>query len=226
MQSDLSPKQRLFKPLQHQQGVWTKERLQQLNPLYPSIPAPFSTSSQDTSTTPSNRDDPYQQSSPHYYTYQELTTRLHTLQTDFNNSPYHHTHQQQQINTHSKRLNINLSSSSISSASSHLSLIKPTFFHDYTFSQDHFPQPKHRPTSSPNIDPSPPSIPPIPSTTKEPTRSTSSTFLSSQDDDSILCTKEERQQNLPFGNVINTAKTDNHSRILFQNINNLEMLTC
>ena len=63
MQSDLSPKQRLFKPLQHQQGVWTKERLQQLNPLYPSIPTPFSTSSQDTSTTPSNRDDPYQ--NPH-----------------------------------------------------------------------------------------------------------------------------------------------------------------
>ena len=55
--------------------------------------------------------------------------------------------------------------------------------------------------------------------------SLSLTSLASQDDDSYICTKAERQLNLPFGDLIATAKVDNHSRILFQNVNSLEMST-
>ena len=58
---------------------------------------------------------------------------------NFNNSPYYQTQQHQQSTNNSKRLNDSLSSSSNSSTSSILSNIKPTSFHDYTFSQDHFP---------------------------------------------------------------------------------------
>ena len=117
MQFDISLIQRLFKPLTHQQGVWTNEWLLQFYPLYPFISTPFSTSSQYISIIPSNLDDPYQQPSSHHYTYQEITTRLYTLQVDLNNLPYHHTHHQQKIKTNSKRLNINLYSSSNSSTS-------------------------------------------------------------------------------------------------------------
>ena len=53
----------------------------------------------------------------------------------------------------------------------------------------------------------------------------SSTFISFQDDDSYICTKAERQLDLPFGDHITTVKEDNHSMILFQNINSLEMST-
>ena len=52
-------KQRLFNPLKHQQGVWTKGRLQNFYPLYPSISTPLSTLSQATYTTKSNPDDFY-----------------------------------------------------------------------------------------------------------------------------------------------------------------------
>ena len=55
--------------------------------------------------------------------------------------------------------------------------------------------------------------------------SLSSTSISSQDDDSYICTKAERHLNLPFGDLIAIAKADNHSSILFQNVNSLEMPT-
>ena len=46
---------------------------------------------------------------------------------------------------------------------------------------------------------------------------------SSSDDDSFLCNKEERQRNLPFGDLITNNKEHDHSRIIFQNINSLEL---
>ena len=46
---------------------------------------------------------------------------------------------------------------------------------------------------------------------------------SSSDDDSFLCNKEERQRNLPFGDLITNQKEHDHSRIIFQNINSLEL---
>ena len=51
------------------------------------------------------------------------------------------------------------------------------------------------------------------------------TTLSSQDDDSYICTKAERHLNLPFSDIIDIVKADNHSRILFQIINSLEIST-
>ena len=59
LQSDNQPQQRLFHPLQHQQGIWTKDRLQKFYLLYPSRTTPFSTSSQTSSTINFNPDDSY-----------------------------------------------------------------------------------------------------------------------------------------------------------------------
>ena len=46
---------------------------------------------------------------------------------------------------------------------------------------------------------------------------------SSSDDYSFLCNKEERQRNLPFGDIITNNKEHDHSRIIFQNVNSLEL---
>ena len=46
---------------------------------------------------------------------------------------------------------------------------------------------------------------------------------SSSDDDSFLCNKEERQRNLPFGDLITKQKDHDHSRIIVQNVNSLEL---
>ena len=46
---------------------------------------------------------------------------------------------------------------------------------------------------------------------------------SSSDDDSFLCNKEERQRNLPFSDLITNQKEHDHSRIIFQNVNSLEL---
>ena len=53
----------------------------------------------------------------------------------------------------------------------------------------------------------------------------SSTSISFEDDDSYICTKAERQLNLPFGDQITTVKEDNHFRIILQNVNSLEIST-
>ena len=45
---------------------------------------------------------------------------------------------------------------------------------------------------------------------------------SSSDDDSFLYNKDERQSNLPFGDLITNQKDHDHSRIIFQNVNSLE----
>lgn len=45
---------------------------------------------------------------------------------------------------------------------------------------------------------------------------------SSQDDESFLCSKTERHNNLPFGDLITTPKKK-HTQILFQNVNSLEV---
>ena len=46
---------------------------------------------------------------------------------------------------------------------------------------------------------------------------------SSSDDDSFLCNKKERQSNLSFGDIFTNKKDHDHSRIIFQNINSLEL---
>ena len=57
-------------------------------------------------------------------------------------------------------------------------------------------------------------------TSKSPTDYSSD---SSSDDDSFLCNKKERQRNLPFGDLITNQKDHDHSRIIFQNFNSLEL---
>ena len=166
-----------------------------------------------------------QQLSTSKYTYQELTDRINKITVDYNNSPYHLKKHSHSTSHKSTRLYTYLSSSASSSTSSLLSLIKPTSFHDYTFSKDHFPPSNSKPFTSPISHSPPPLTLPTPSPTTAPKLSLSSPSLSSQDDDSYICTKAERQLNLPFGDLIATAKADNHSRILFQNVNSLEMST-
>ena len=38
-----------------------------------------------------------------------------------------------------------------------------------------------------------------------------------------MCNEEERQRNLPFGDLITNKKEHDHSHIIFQNVNNLEL---
>ena len=46
---------------------------------------------------------------------------------------------------------------------------------------------------------------------------------SSSDDDSFLYNKEERHRNLSFGDLITSQKGNDHTRLIFQNVNNLEL---
>ena len=57
-------------------------------------------------------------------------------------------------------------------------------------------------------------------TSKDPTDYPSD---SPSDDDFFLRNKEERQRNLPFGDLITNQKEHDHSRIIFQNVNSLEL---
>ena len=43
------------------------------------------------------------------------------------------------------------------------------------------------------------------------------------DDDSFLCNNEKRKSNLPFVDLITNQKDHDHSRIIFQNVNSLEL---
>ena len=143
---------------------------------------------------------------------------------DYNNSPYHQTtHHHHAI--HNPERQHDYLSSYTSSRSSILSFINPIFFYDYIFSNDHHPPSKQRTAPSPNIQPSPSPNTPIPSPTNVPTMKPSSTSISFQYDDSFVCTKAETQLNLPIGDNIATVKVDNHYRILFHNVNSLEIST-
>ena len=46
---------------------------------------------------------------------------------------------------------------------------------------------------------------------------------SSSDDDSFLCNKEERHRNFLFGDLITSQNDHNHTRLIFQNVNSLEL---
>ena len=59
-----------------------------------------------------------------------------------------------------------------------------------------------------------------PTTSKQPPQYPSH---SSRDGDSFLCTPEERQSNLLFGDLISNPKETGYNRLLFQNINSLEI---
>ena len=200
--------------MKHQQGIWTKDRLRKFYPLYSSTSSPFSSSSYSSSLTTKLCKYPHQLS-PSKYTYQELKDRINKLTIDYNNSPYHLNKHHRTTSNNSTRLYTYLSSSATSSSSFILSLIKPTSYHDYTFSKDHFPPFKSKPILSPILYSPPSPILPTPSPTTAPKMSLSSKSLSSQDNDSYICTKEKRQLNLPFGDLIATVKVDNHSSILF-----------
>ena len=104
-------------------------------------------------------------------------------------------------------------------------MIKPISYHDYTFSTDHYPPSKPKPISFPTSQSLSPSTLPTSSPTTVPKLTFSSTSISSQDNDSYICTKAERHLNLIFEDHIATVKKDNHSRIIFQNVNSLEMST-
>ena len=52
-----------------------------------------------------------------------------------------------------------------------------------------------------------------------------STSISSQENDSFICTKVESHLNLPFNNDIATVNANIHSYILSENVNILEIST-
>ena len=141
---------------------------------------------------------------------------------DYNNSPYHQTKHHHHA-THNPERQHDYLSSSTSSSTSIISLIKTISIHDYNFFNDHHPPSKHRTAPSLNIRSLPSPNYTTPSATTVPTMTPSSTSISSQVDDSFICTKAERQLNLPLGDDIATVKADNHYMIFFQNVNSLEM---
>ena len=70
---------------------------------------------------------------------------------EYNTSPYHLKKNNHQESNNSTRLHTYLSSSAFLSSSSIDSIIKPTTFHDYTFSIDHYPPSEPKPISSPTL---------------------------------------------------------------------------
>ena len=210
--------------MKHQQGAWTKDCLKTFYPLYSSSSSPFSSSSLSSPPTTSHSDSTHH-ISPSKYTYQKITDRINKITIYYNNSPYQLQKHHREPSNHSKQLHAYLSSSESSSSSSILSMIKPTTYYDYTISTDHYPPSKPKPILSPILQSLSPSTLPTPSPTTVPKLTLSSTSISSKDDDSYICTKAERQLNVPFDDHIATVKEENHSRILFQNVNSLEIST-
>ena len=49
---------------------------------------------------------------------------------------------------------------------------------------------------------------------------------SSSDDDSFLYNKEEHHRNISFGDLITSQKGNDHTHLIFQNVNNLELSSC
>ena len=218
----------IYNPLRHQQGVWTRERMQKYFPLYPGldneIQSCSSSSSNSSVSTPTPLQPVTMKSS-----YQEVVNRIQQLTHSYNNSPYFNN----KIKTTPHRnpcLNDSPSSSSNSTNSStSLSKMSLPSYHNYTFNSPtikqhqndlafHHPQSQPTPTINYNLQ-SP--NPDLSNNTSHLPNDLS--YDSSSDDDYFLCNKEERQRNLPFGDLITNNKEHDHSRIIFQNVNSLEL---
>ena len=117
-------------------------------------------------------------------------------------------------------------------------------YHDYTFNTSHNPKKNTITTNTTHLKPLDSPTTTTSSTTSQnaaniwgtsltPTTLKSRPMISkhspkyssdsSRDDDSFLYTKEERQSNLPFGDLITNSKETKPTRLLFQNFNSLEI---
>ena len=153
--------------------------------------------------------------------YQEVVNRIQQLAHSYNNSPYFN----KQIKTTPHRnpcLNDSPSSSSNSTNSStSLSKMSLPSYHNYTFNSppinqhqndlaSHYSHFKPTPTTNYNLHT------PTPDLNNNPFHLPNDpSYDSSSDDDSFLCNKEERQRNLPFGDLITNNTEHDHSRIIF-----------
>ena len=178
--------------------------------------------------------------------HQDVVNQLQIL-THYYNNPPHLLHEHKPTNNRNKFLNNSTTSSSSSNSTSFsipLKTIPTSLYDDYTLNNKHISSKNPITTNMLHLQTpatSPTTTPPSPSsypthiwgnniTTKthnDQSPITKTTFnyqsASSRDDDSFLCSKVERYSNLPVGDLITTLKENNHTRILFQNINSLEI---
>ena len=122
----------IYNPLHHQQGVWTRDRIQQYYPLYLDLDNEIQSSSSFSATASASTSTPFEPlitKSP----YQDVVNGLQQLTYSYNNSPYFH----QKTTTTSNRnpfLNEFSSSSSNSTNSSvPLTQIYLPSYHGYSF---------------------------------------------------------------------------------------------
>ena len=233
----------IYNLLTHQQGVWTKERIRQYYPLYQGIDNGIQSSSYFSSASSFDTPKPFQSLTMNSL-YQEIVNRLQHLTHTYNNSPYL---TQQKKSTHNRTtfLNDSTSSSSNFTTSNILFASSPNpSYHDYTFNNNNNPiqniintninhlRPPVIPTVTTRLHTlktpefininslSPPTPNDHPTNSKPPPDYQSD---SSSDDDYFLCNKEEHQRNLPFGDLITIQKDNDHTRLIFQNVNSLEL---
>ena len=176
--------------------------------------------------------------------YQEVVNWLHRLTHNYNNSPYL---TQTQQSTHNRLIFLNDSTSSFSNSTTTgipFASISTPSYHNYTFNNNNNPsqhiintnvnhlQPLVTPTITTRFYTLKTSdsiysnnhIPPTPTD-----RSTTSTsppdyqYDNSSDGDFFLCKKEESHRNLPFGDLITSQKDNDHTCLIFQNVNSLEI---
>ena len=79
----------IYNPLYHQQGVWTRDRIQKYYPLYPGLDNEIQSSSSSFSNSSVSTPTPLQPVTMKY-SYQEVVNRIQQLTHSYNNSPYFH----------------------------------------------------------------------------------------------------------------------------------------
>ena len=178
------------------------------------------------------------------YSYQEVVDQLQHLTHKYSNSSYL---TQTQQSTHRRTTFINdLASSSSNSTTSSIpfTIITTPSYHDYTFTNNDYTS--HH-TINTNINHLPPLVTPnittrlntlttldfINSNSPNPPtpmdRTTPSNLLpdfhsnTSSDSNSVLCNTEESHRNLPFGDLIASQKDKDNTRVIFQNVNSLDL---
>ena len=227
----------------YQQRVWTKEKLHPYYPLYLGLDNDVQSSSSFSSTTSSNTIQLFQPLTMNF-SYQEVVHQLQYLTHKYSNSSYL-TQTQQSTHRRTTFINHSASSSSNSTTSSiPFTIITTPSYHDYTFTNNDYTSQhtintnnNHLPPSvTPNIttrlnklttpdsinsnNPKPPTPIDSPTPSNPPPDYHSNT---SNNDDYFLCNTEGRHRNLPFGDLITSQKDKCHTRVIFQNVNSLDL---
>ena len=122
----------IYNPLSHQQGVWTRDRIQKYYPLYPGldndIQSPSSSYYNSSVSTPTPLQPVTTKSS-----YQEVVNRIQQITHSYNNSPYFHQKNKTTPNRHPCLNDSPSSSSNSTNSSTSLSKMSLPSYHNYTF---------------------------------------------------------------------------------------------